>query len=106
MAFVSPNNFSLWTTYNLSTIWKTLPGELLVGAGVTYADEYYTNSANTAVIPDTFSLDALLSYKQDNYRIALNAYNLTDELNYSTGWGNRAVPASGRTFTLTVGATF
>ncbi|MBS9475553.1 TonB-dependent receptor [Ancylobacter sp. VKM B-3255] len=104
--FVSPNNFTLWTTYNLSDLWKQIPGELLVGAGVTYADEYFTNTANTAIIPDTFSLDALISYKKDNYRIALNAYNLTDELNYSAGWGNRAVPASGRTFTLTVGATF
>lgn len=104
--FVSPNNFSLWTTYNLSKNFTQIPGELLVGAGVTYADEYYTNSANTAIIPDTFSLDALISYKQGNYRMALNAYNLTDELNYAAGWGNRAIPASGRTFTLTVGATF
>ena len=104
--FVSPNNFTLWTTYNLSKNFTQIPGELLVGAGVTYADEYYTNSANTAIIPDTFSLDALVSYKQGNYRMALNAYNLTDELNYAAGWGNRAIPASGRTFTLTVGATF
>lgn len=104
--FVSPNNFTLWTTYNLSKNFTQIPGELLVGAGVTYADEYYTNSANTAIIPDTFSLDALISYKQGNYRMALNAYNLTDELNYAAGWGNRAIPASGRTFTLTVGATF
>ncbi|MBS7541774.1 TonB-dependent siderophore receptor [Ancylobacter oerskovii] len=106
VAFVSPNNFTLWTTYNLSTLWTQIPGELLVGGGITYADEYYTNSANTSIIPDTFSFDALLSYKQGNYRVALNGYNLTDELNYSTGFGNRAVPASGRTFTLTVGATF
>ncbi|MDR6954731.1 catecholate siderophore receptor [Ancylobacter sp. 3268] len=104
--FVSPNNFTLWTTYNLSKLWTQIPGELLVGGGVTYADEYFTNADNTAIIPDTFSFDALLSYKQGNYRVALNGYNLTDELNYSAGWGNRAVPASGRTFTLTVGATF
>ena len=72
-----------------------------MGGGITYADEYYTNSANTAVIPDTFSLDALLSYKQGNYRVALNAYNLTDELNYSTGLGNRLAPASAATCTTT-----
>ncbi|MBB3772048.1 catecholate siderophore receptor [Angulomicrobium tetraedrale] len=104
--FVSPNNFSLWTTYELSKHWSQIPGKLLIGGGITYADEYFTNSANTAIIPDTFSLDALVSYAQGNFRIALNAYNLTDELNYSAGWGNRAIPASGRTFTVTVGATF
>lgn len=105
--FVSQNNFTLWTTYELTKDWlTTVPGKLLVGAGVTYADQYYTNSANTAIIPETFSLDALVSYEYENYRVALNAYNLTDELNYSAGWGNRAVPAAGRTFVLTVGATF
>ncbi|QFR32843.1 TonB-dependent siderophore receptor [Ancylobacter sp. TS-1] len=105
--FVSQNNFTLWTTYDLTKdVWKSLPGTLLVGGGITYADQYYTNTANTSIIPETFSLDALLSYQYENYRIALNGYNLTDELNYSAGWGNRAVPASGRTFTLTIGATF
>ncbi|HEY9211287.1 MAG TPA: TonB-dependent siderophore receptor [Ancylobacter sp.] len=104
--FVSKNNFTLWTTYELSKLWQSIPGKLLVGAGITYADQYYTNSANTAIIPESFSLDALVSYNWENYRVAVNAYNLTDELNYSAGWGNRAVPASGRYVTLTVGATF
>ncbi len=105
--FVSPNNFTLWTTYELSKdVFKQLPGKLLVGAGITYADDYYTNSANSAVIPETFSLDAMVSYAWDKYRVALNGYNLTDNLNYAQGWGNRAVPASGRAFTLTLGATF
>ena len=105
--FVSPNNFTLWTTYELTkSFWTSIPGKLMVGAGVTYADRYYTNTANTAIIPETFSLDALVSYQYENFRIALNGYNLTDELNYAAGWGNSAVPASGRTFVLTLGATF
>ncbi|MFG1280053.1 TonB-dependent receptor [Xanthobacter autotrophicus] len=106
--FVSPNNFTLWTTYDLikGGVIKTIPGQLLVGGGIVYADAYFTNTGNTSIIPDTFSLDALVSYKYDKYRIALNGYNLTNELNYSSGFGSRAVPAPGRTFTLTVGATF
>ncbi|MFG1378429.1 TonB-dependent receptor [Xanthobacter autotrophicus] len=106
--FVSPNNFTLWTTYDLikGGLIKTIPGQLLVGGGITYADDYFTNSANTAIIPETFSLDALVSYRHDKYRVALNGYNLTNELNYASGFGGRAIPASGRTFTLTVGATF
>ncbi|MCJ8142413.1 TonB-dependent siderophore receptor [Ancylobacter sp. A5.8] len=104
--FLSPNNFTLWTTFELNKIWTTIPGKLLVGGGVTYADEYYTSSANTAIIPETFSLDALVSYQWENYRLAVNAYNLTDELNYASAWGNRAVVAPGRYVTLTLGATF
>ncbi|WP_231711462.1 TonB-dependent receptor domain-containing protein [Xanthobacter dioxanivorans] len=108
MAFVSPNTFTLWTTYDLikGGLIKALAGQLLLGGGITYADTYFTDSANTAIIPNTFSLDALVSYKHDNYRVALNGYNLTDALNYSSGFGNRAIPAPGRTFTLTVCATF
>ncbi|WP_237354704.1 TonB-dependent siderophore receptor [Xanthobacter sp. YC-JY1] len=106
--FVSPNNFTLWTTYDLikGGVVRAIPGQLLVGGGITYADGYFTNSANTAIIPETFSLDALISYKHENYRVALNGYNLTNALNYSAGWGNRAIPASGRSFTLSVGYTF
>lgn len=106
--FVSPNNFTLWTTYDLvkGGLIKGVPGQLLVGGGITYADAYFTNVGNTSIVPDTFSLDALVSYKYDKYRIALNGYNLTNELNYSSAFGNRAVPAPGRAVTLTVGATF
>ncbi|HSI40801.1 MAG TPA: TonB-dependent receptor [Xanthobacteraceae bacterium] len=104
--YVSPNTASVWTTYELTKHLVDLPGTVLVGGGITYADGYYTNVNNIAYIPDSFTLDALLSYEYKNFRVALNGYNLSDELNYSAGFGNRAVPASGRTFTVTVGATF
>ncbi|WP_248310318.1 TonB-dependent siderophore receptor [Bosea sp. 117] len=104
--FVSKNNFTLWTTYEVSKHFPSLRGKWLVGGGITYADSYYTNSANTAEVPSTFSLDAMTSYNWDKYRVAVNATNLTDELNYSQGWGNRATPAPGRTVTLTMGVTF
>jgi catecholate siderophore receptor len=38
--------------------------------------------------------------------VAVNGYNLTDELNYDGLWGNRVIPAPGRSVTLTVGAKF
>jgi catecholate siderophore receptor len=100
------NAFTLWTTYNVLSHFDEAPGALLVGGGVTYQDEVYTNSANTAELPENFSLDAVVSYSYENYRIALNGYNLTDELNYSANQNARAIPTSGRTFLLTVGATF
>jgi catecholate siderophore receptor len=57
-------------------------------------------------VPENFTLDAVVSYSHENYRIALNGYNLTDELNYAANQNARAIPSSGRTFLLTVGATF
>jgi catecholate siderophore receptor len=38
--------------------------------------------------------------------VALNGSNLGDRLNYAQVFSNRAVPAAGRAFILTVGATF
>ncbi|HWL70970.1 MAG TPA: TonB-dependent siderophore receptor [Geminicoccus sp.] len=100
------NSFALWTTYNVLSHFEEVPGALLLGGGVTYRDEIFGNSANTAELPENFSLDAVVSYSYENYRIALNGYNLTDELNYAANQNARAIPTSGRTFLLTVGATF
>lgn len=103
---VPKNSFSVWTTYNILSHFEQVPGELLLGGGVTYRDEIYGNSTNTSELPENFSLDSFISYNLENYRIALNGYNLTDELNYSANQNARAIPAAGRTFLLTVGATF
>lgn len=97
---------SVWTTYDIARHIVGLPGQLLVGGGVFYTSGYYTNSANTYYVPDTFSLDAMISYEVKNYRVALNAYNLTDELNYGSSFNVRAVPTSGRTFMLSGGIKF
>lgn len=105
--YAPENSASFWTTYNLSKHWLTqIPGELLVGGGITYSDGYYTNTANTYWVPDSFTLDAVVSYKQGNYRFAINGYNLTDELNYVAATNNRAVVGTGRAVVFTVGATF
>ena len=107
ISFVPKHAASVWTTYDLSDliIPKDL-GRILIGTGITYRDEVYLNSANTSIAPETFSWDGLVSYEYANYRLALNAYNLTDELNYDQVWGNRVVPSAGRTFVLTAGVTF
>lgn len=103
---VPENNFSLWSTYQLSKLVDLGSGVTTVGAGVTYADDYYTSSANTALVPNSFSLDALVSYEIDDWRLALNGYNLTDELNYSASQSSRAVLGPGRSFVMTVGKQF
>ncbi len=105
--FVSRNAVSLWTTYELSKHMPQMTGQLLIGGGITYADRYFVNSANLAIIPDTFQLDGLISYETlDGWRFAVNAYNITDELNYDAGFGNRATPAPGPTVLGTIGKRF
>ncbi len=104
---VPHHNFTLWTTYDIVPSVVMWPGVVTVGGGVQYASSFWTNSANTGMIPETFSLDGMIGYKQDNFRVSLNLYNLTDHRNYqSYQTTGRAVPRSGRTFLVNVGTTF
>ncbi len=102
VSFVPEHAVSLWTTYDVAPHVR-IPGKLLVGGGVFYTDEYFVNSANTAIIPASTVLNALVSYEFEKYRMAVNVYNLTDEVYYDAGFGNRAVLAAGRTVTVTGG---
>jgi catecholate siderophore receptor len=105
VSFVPEHAVSLWTSYEIS---KFLPidGKLLVGGGVTYSDGYYVNSANGSEIPSNFTFDAMASYELDGWRLALNGYNLSDELNYDAAIGNRAVVSPGRSAVFTIGKQF
>jgi catecholate siderophore receptor len=107
---VPKNNFSLWTTYEISDLLPIGPGETVIGAGVTYTDGYYIQNTDIGWIPSTFSLDGMISYEYEDWRLALNGNNLTDEINYSSaqssGMGGRAVVAPGRSFVMTVGKKF
>jgi catecholate siderophore receptor len=47
-----------------------------------------------------------MTYRTGPHRFAVNLYNLTDRLNYTQVFSNRAVPAAGRTVIFSVGATF
>ncbi|MFG1375100.1 TonB-dependent siderophore receptor [Xanthobacter oligotrophicus] len=105
---IPPNNFAFWTSYDLGQLVSNNT-DLLIGGGVKYASAYWSDADNTARIPETFSLDAMISLetRDKKYRLALNAYNLTDHLNYTSSFSAvRAVPASGRTVLLSMGTTF
>jgi catecholate siderophore receptor len=103
--FVPENAFSLFTTYNVAPFFS-MPGKLLVGGGVFWDDGYFAATDNITFVPSTFSLDSLISYEIKNIRIALNGYNLTDELNYGSAFSTRATPTSGRTLLLSMGVKF
>lgn len=111
--YVSEHSVSLWTTYDIVPFIQEfsgcprLPGQLLVGGGVNYRSNYYVNDANTLMIPAATTLDAMMSYDLDRYHLALNVTNLTDELAYSSAFGNGyATPVAGRTITGTFGVKF
>jgi catecholate siderophore receptor len=111
--FVPKNSGSFWTSYDAV---QFVPG-LSFGGGVTYQSRmpvrYNTFSprgnphlASIAEIPDSISVDMFLAYKfLERYRVSLNIFNLTDRLNYVQAFGNRGVPAPGRTFIFSVGMT-
>ena len=105
------NSGSLFTNYELR---GPLSGLSLNGA-VTFQDGFptgYTVStaapaptalSKIAYVPNSLSFDAGVAYAFGRYRVALNGANLTDRLNYTQVFSNRAVPAPGRSFILTVG---
>jgi catecholate siderophore receptor len=111
--FVPKDAGSFWASYDAAAF---LPG-LTLGGGMTYQSKmpvrYNALSpagapalASIAEIPDTISLDAFVAYKFGAYRVSLNGYNLTDRLNYVQAFGNRGVPAPGRTVIFSVGYTY
>lgn len=104
--YVSENSASLWTTYDIATLVPRMQGKLLVGTGVNYRSEYSADSGNVFRIPAATTVDALLSYEIDKYRLALNVYNLTNQLTYTSAFYYRAEVAPGRAFTVTASAKF
>jgi catecholate siderophore receptor len=115
--FVPKTSASVFTTYDLSN----LVDGLSVGGDVTYQSKtpvaytarsvsFTDRGALTALrlseVPENVTIDAYVAYKTGSYRFAVNLYNLADRLNYTQVFGNRAVPAAGRTVIFSVGATF
>ncbi|WP_347554407.1 TonB-dependent siderophore receptor [Robbsia sp. KACC 23696] len=104
--YVSRQNASLWTTYDVTRL-LGLPGHFLIGGGINYRSAYYLNDAMTLRIPAAVTADAMLSYDVDRYHVALNVTNLTNKLAYSAAFANGyATPIAGRTISLTAGLMF
>ncbi|HEX5006249.1 MAG TPA: TonB-dependent receptor [Hyphomonadaceae bacterium] len=102
IAFTPEQAASLWTTYNFT---GALTG-LEVGGGVNYQSEVFLNAANSGVAPSYTTLDGLISYGWDRFRLSLNGYNLTDELYFAQVHGNRVTPGQGRAFIATLGMVY
>lgn len=118
VAYVPKTSASLFTTYDLG---RWVPG-LSVGGdatyqsklnvaytarSVSYADRSTLTAARLAQVPESITLNAFAAWTfADGQRLGLNIYNLTDRLNYTQVFANRAIPAAGRTFILSYGKTF
>ncbi|MFV8818141.1 TonB-dependent receptor [Haliea sp. E17] len=67
------NSFDLWTTYALGDT-------VVLGAGATYVDKRYGNTANTVWVPDYTTYDMMATWQvSGSLGLQLNVQNLTDE---------------------------
>jgi iron complex outermembrane receptor protein len=69
------NRFSLWTDYTLQG--GPLRG-VQIGGGIRYVGASSGDDANTFLVPASTSIDALVAYTKDNWRMALNVTNIAD----------------------------
>jgi catecholate siderophore receptor len=102
--YVPEHAASLWTTYEIN---KGDPLNLTFGGGITWRSKVFLDAGNTAQAPSNFSLDAMASHRlNDNLRLQVNGYNLTNEVNYTALFGGRVVPSAGRTVLVSLAAEF
>ena len=115
--FVPKNSASFYTNYDLGDLVEGLSvgGDVTYQSkihggytprSVSYADRATLTAARLPEIPGGVTVNAFASYRFGAYRVGLNVYNITNELNYTQVFGNRAVPAAGRTVIVSLGATF
>ncbi|PZO78705.1 MAG: TonB-dependent siderophore receptor [Mesorhizobium amorphae] len=82
---VPDNTASAWLDYTVRD-GSALDG-LGAGVGVRYVGESFGNDANTFKVPSAVVWDAVLSFKQQNYDLALNVSNVFDK-EYVASCGN------------------
>jgi catecholate siderophore receptor len=91
-----PHNFTLWSTYMVTPEWT-------IGGGAIYQSSAFANTGNTQYVPDYWRFDAMTSYRiTPSALLQLNVYNITDEFYYAQYYGGHAVPAPGRSASLSL----
>jgi catecholate siderophore receptor len=90
------NSAALWSTYEFAPHWE-------VGGGATYQSSRFLNNTDLVSVGSYARWDATLAYRQRNYDIRLNVFNLTNKYYYDAlipSDGGRAVPGTGRSAML------
>ena len=87
---------TLWSTYALTS-------EVEVGGGAIAMSSRFANNTDLLRVPGYTRWDATLAWRQPNYEVRLNLFNLTDKHYYDAlipSDGGRAVPGTGTTAML------
>lgn len=96
----------LWGTKSLRL---TDTRSLAIGLGARYVGEYFTNAANTIVLPDRLTFDGVVSVRMRDWDVAVNLANLTNNERYfvsNINSGNQFYPGPPFNATLTIGYRF
>ncbi|MFQ4141256.1 TonB-dependent siderophore receptor [Chlorogloeopsis sp. ULAP02] len=92
----SPNNASLWTTYEFQQ--GNLQG-LGLGLGLFYVGDRAGDNANSFTVPGYLTTDAAIFYKREQFRAAINIKNLFN-VDYFEGVFSRDRVFYGAPFTI------
>lgn len=99
----SPHSASLWSRYELQS--GPLAG-LGFGGGVQVVDDRPVNNANSLILPGFTTVDALVSYRFDGWRLAVNGKNLTNSFAFDAFGPDRVTYGVPRTLEATVSVDF
>jgi catecholate siderophore receptor len=93
---VARRTASIWSTYRM-------PGNLSVGGGAFYVDDWYTSNDNVVRVDGYTRVDAVVAYRLARYEIAVNVRNLLDGRYYESSQSNMQIlPAAGRNGLVTL----
>jgi catecholate siderophore receptor len=91
------NSATLWTTYGFAPHWE-------VGGGAVFQSSRYAANTDLVQVGSYTRFDGTLAYRQKDYDIRLNFFNLANKYYYDAlipSDGGRAVPGTGRSAMLT-----
>jgi catecholate siderophore receptor len=100
VGLVPRSQLNLWSTYDLSDRWGA-------GGGVIRQAKMFASFSNQVELPAFTRVDAVVYYRINRYRLALNAENLLDTSYYSTANGdNNISPGAPRSVQLSFRVMF
>ena len=100
VGLVPKHQFNLWSTYDLSDRW-------VAGGGLIHQAKMFASFSNQVELPDFTRVDAVVYYRMNRYRLALNAENLLNTDYYATAHSdNNISPGAPRSVQLSFRVMF
>ncbi|MBD8525647.1 TonB-dependent receptor [Pseudomarimonas arenosa] len=90
---------SLWTVYEFAQNWE-------IGGGAFHVSERFANDGNTREVPGYTRWDGYVGYRADDWRVALNVYNLTDRKYFDYAHSQFLTPGEPQTWRLSFSYAF